>query len=50
VFAAGGVDVDVSHQAVVEYGDSLVAADERLDHTSKLGVDEHTFQHANAHR
>lgn len=45
-----GVGWACAHQAVVDYGDALIAADQRLDTTSKLGVDEHTFQHANARR
>ena len=45
-----GVGWACAHQAVIDYGDMLIAADERLDNTSKLGVDQHTFQHANAKR
>ena len=35
---------------MIDYGDTLIAGDDRLERTSKLGVDEHTFQHANAQR
>ena len=45
-----GVGWACAHQAVVDYGDALIDADDRLERTSKLGVDEHTFQHANARR
>jgi transposase len=45
-----GVGWGCAHQAVIDYGDELIAADDRLEQTSKLGVDEHTFQHANARR
>jgi len=45
-----GVGWACAHQAVVDYGDALIAADDRLERTGKLGVDEHTFQHANARR
>ena len=45
-----GVGWACAHQAVVDYGDALIAADDRLEHVDKLGVDEHTFQHANPAR
>ncbi len=45
-----GVGWTCAHQAVVDYGDALIAADDRLEQTTQLGVDEHTFQHANARR
>ena len=37
-------------KSVVDSGDLLIAADDRLDRVSALGVDGHTFQHANARR
>ena len=37
-------------QAVIDYGDQLIAADRRVERVVGLGVDEHTFQHANALR
>ena len=43
-----GVGWACAHQAVIDYGDELIAADGRLERTTGLGVDEHTFQHANA--
>jgi transposase len=45
-----GVGWACAHQAVVDYGDALIDADDRLEQTRQLGVDEHTFQHANARR
>lgn len=45
-----GVGWACAHQAVIDYGDELIAADGRLERTTGLGVDEHTFQHANAYR
>jgi transposase len=45
-----GVGWACAHEAVVDYGDALMDGDGRLERTSKLGVDEHTFQHANARR
>lgn len=45
-----GVGWSCAHQAVIDYGDQLIAADDRLEHVTGLGVDEHTFQHANARR
>ena len=45
-----GVGWQVAHQCVIDYGDALIAADDRLDHVHALGVDEHTFQHANPRR
>ena len=45
-----GVGWACAHQCVIDYGDTLIAADGRLETTSKVGVDEHTFQHANAKR
>ena len=45
-----GVGWSCAHQAVVDYGDQLIAADRRLDLVTGLGVDEHTFQHSNATR
>jgi transposase len=47
---AFGVGWACAHQAVVDYGDTLIEADDRLDGVAKVGVDEHTFQHANARR
>jgi len=35
---------------VIDHGDALIAADCRLDCVVALGVDEHTFAHANARR
>ena len=43
-----GVGWACAHQAVIDYGDLLIAADDRLERVTALGVDEHTFQHANA--
>jgi len=45
-----GVGWQVAHQCVIDYGDALITADDRLDDVSALGVDEHTFQHANPRR
>ncbi len=45
-----GVGWACARQCVIDDGDTLIAADGRLDTTSKVGVDEHTFQHANAKR
>ena len=45
-----GVGWHTAHQAVIDHGDPLIAADARLEHVTALGVDEHTFQHANATR
>lgn len=45
-----GVGWFCAHQAVVDYGDRLIAADRRLELVTGLGVDEHTFQHSNATR
>ncbi|MGH9132746.1 MAG: ISL3 family transposase [Ilumatobacteraceae bacterium] len=45
-----GVGWACAHQAVIDHGDMLIAADERIERTRGLGVDEHTFQHANARR
>jgi transposase len=45
-----GVGWACAHQAVVDYGDAMIDADDRLERTTALGVDEHTFQHANARR
>jgi transposase len=50
VARAFGVGWACAHQAVVDYGDALIDADGRLEATTGLGVDEHTFQHANARR
>ena len=50
VARAFGVGWQVAHQAVIDYGDALIAADRRLERVSALGVDEHTFQHANPRR
>jgi transposase len=47
---AFGVGWACAHQAVIDYGDTLIAADDRLADVAKLGVDEHTFLHANARR
>lgn len=45
-----GVGWQTAHQAVIDHGDQLIADDARLEHVTALGVDEHTFQHANATR
>jgi transposase len=45
-----GVGWACAHHAVIDHGDALIAADDRLERTRTLGVDEHTFQHANARR
>ena len=45
-----GVGWATAHQAVVDHGDALIGVDGRLEHVTALGVDEHTFQHANATR
>ena len=45
-----GIGWACAHQAVVDYGDALIDEDRRLDYVTGLGVDEHTFQHANATR
>ena len=45
-----GVGWQCAHQAVIDHGDELIAAYHRLDRTVAVGVDEHTFQHANARR
>ncbi len=45
-----GVGWFCAHQAVIDYGDQLIAADASLERVVGLGVDEHTFQHANARR
>ncbi len=45
-----GVGWATAHQAVIDHGDPLIADDRRLEHVTGLGVDEHTFQHANARR
>jgi len=45
-----GVGWQTAHQAVIDHGDQLIADDRRLAHITGLGVDEHTFQHANARR
>jgi transposase len=47
---AVGVGLSTAHRAVVDHGDALIAADDRLTHVTALGIDEHTFQHANARR
>lgn len=47
---AFGVGWACAHQAVVDYGEALIDDDDRLETTTALGVDEHTFQHANARR
>jgi hypothetical protein len=47
---AFGVGWACAHQAVIDYGDTLIAVDDRLVDVAKLGVDEHTFLHANARR
>lgn len=47
---ASWVSAGSAHQAVVDYGDQLIAADRRLELVTGLGVDEHTFQRANATR
>ena len=45
-----GVGWGCAHQAVIDHGDALIAADMRVERTVGVGVDEHTFQHANARR
>ena len=45
-----GVGWGCAHQAVIDHGDTLIAGDGRLEAVTALGVDEHTFQHANARR
>jgi hypothetical protein len=45
-----GVGWACARQAMVDYGDALIEADDGLERTCQLGVDEHTFQHANARR
>lgn len=45
-----GVGWATAHQAVIDHGNALIEHDRRLEHVSGLGVDEHTFQHANAKR
>jgi len=45
-----GVGWFCAHQAVIDHGDELIEADRRLEHVTALGVDEHTFHHANASR
>lgn len=45
-----GVGWATAHQAVIDHGDLLIDTDVRLEHVTGLGVDEHTFQHANARR
>ena len=47
---AFGVGWACAHQAVIDHGDSLIEADNRIERTVAVGVDEHTFQHANARR
>ena len=47
---AFGVGWACAHQAVIDHGDELIAADQRIARTVAVGVDEHTFQHANARR
>ena len=45
-----GVGWATAHQAVIDHGDALIGADGRLEQVTGLGIDEHTFQHANATR
>jgi Transposase len=45
-----GVGWWCAHRAVVDYGDALIADDDRLEQVEALGVDEHTFQHATPRR
>ena len=45
-----GVGWACAHQAVIDHGDELITPDQRIDRTVAVGVDEHTFQHANARR
>jgi transposase len=47
---AFGVGWACAHQAVIDHGDELIASDQRVERTVAVGVDEHTFQHANARR
>ncbi len=45
-----GVGWFCAHRAVIDHGDRLIDHDRRGEHVTGLGVDEHTFQHANASR
>jgi len=45
-----GVGWATAHQAVIDHGDQLITEDRRFEHVIGFGVDEHTFQHANASR
>jgi transposase len=47
---AFGIGWATAHQAVVDHGDRRIAADDRLEHVRSLGIDEHTFLHANSRR
>jgi hypothetical protein len=47
---AFGVGWACAHLAVIDDGDTLIAADDRLDDVAKIRVDEHTFEHADASR
>lgn len=40
-----GVGWATAHQCVIDYGDPAIAADDRLDRVTDLGVDEHVFAH-----
>jgi transposase len=40
-----GVGWATAHQCVIDYGDTAIAADDRLEAVTDLGVDEHTFAH-----
>jgi transposase len=45
-----GVGWQCAHRAVIDHGDELIAGDDRIERCVAVGVDEHTFQHANARR
>jgi hypothetical protein len=45
-----GVRWACAQQAVIDHRDTVIAAPDRLEDVAKVGVDEHTFQHANAKR
>jgi transposase len=47
---AFGIGWACAHQAVIDHGDQLIETDNRIGRTVAVGVDEHTFQHANARR
>ena len=45
-----GVGWQCAHQALIDHGDELIANDQRIGRNGSVGVDKHTFQHANARR